>query len=52
MSRKAGNLMTNTNSSTNTTRTTYFTYDHFNKKIVGSELNFKKSGPWYTPWGR
>lgn len=22
----------------------YFTYDHFNKQIVGSELNFKKSG--------
>lgn len=37
--------MTNTNSSSNTTRTaTYFTYDHFGKKIVGSELNFKKSG--------
>ena len=37
--------MTNTNSSSNNTRTaTYFTYDHFNHKIVGSELNFKKSG--------
>ena len=22
----------------------FFTFDHFNKKIVGSELNFKKSG--------
>ena len=33
-------------SSTNTRSTvaTYFTYDHFNHKIVGSELNFKKSG--------
>ena len=37
--------MTNNTTSTNNTRTaTYFTYDHFNKKIVGSELNFKKSG--------
>lgn len=37
--------MTNNTNSTNNTRTaTYFTYDHFNKKIVGSELNFKKSG--------
>lgn len=40
--------MTNTNSSSkNETRSTaavYFTYDHFGKKIVGSELNFKKSG--------
>ena len=39
--------MTNTNSSSNNTRSTvatYFTYDHFNHKIVGSELNFKKSG--------
>ena len=37
--------MTNITTSTNNTRTaTYFTYDHFNKKIVGSELNFKKSG--------
>ena len=24
--------------------TAFFTFDHFNKKIVGSELNFKKSG--------
>ena len=37
--------MTNNTNSTNNTRTaTYFTFDHFNKKIVGSELNFKKSG--------
>ena len=37
--------MTNNTNSTNNTRTaTYFTYDHFSKKIVGSELNFKKSG--------
>ena len=37
--------MTNTNSSSNNTRTaTYFTYDHFGKKIIGSELNFKKAG--------
>ena len=36
--------MTNNTNSTNNTRTaTYFTFDHFNKKIVGSELNFKKS---------
>lgn len=27
-----------------TTSTTYFTYDHLNKKIVGTELNFRKSG--------
>lgn len=27
-----------------TVETTYFTYDHIAKKIVGSELNFKKSG--------
>ena len=39
--------MTNTNSfSKNTVRSAaaFFTFDHFNKKIVGSELNFKKSG--------
>ena len=38
--------MTNTTSSSiSTTKTAiYFTFDHFNKKIVGSELNFKKSG--------
>ena len=37
--------MTNFNTTSNNTRTaTYFTYDHFGKKIVGSELNFKKSG--------
>ena len=37
--------MTNNTNSTNNTRTaTYFTFDHFGKKIVGSELNFKKSG--------
>ena len=35
----------NTTSNTNNTRSAiYFTYDHFGKKIVGSELNFKKSG--------
>ena len=27
-----------------TVSTTYFTYDHPNRKIVGTELNFKKSG--------
>ena len=27
-----------------TTTSAYFTYDHIAKKIVGSELNFKKSG--------
>ena len=27
-----------------TTSTTYFTYDHLTKKIVGTELNFRKSG--------
>ena len=27
-----------------TVETTYFTYDHIAKKIVGTELNFKKSG--------
>ena len=38
-------MTTNTTSTINNTRTaTYFTYDHFGKKIVGSELNFKKSG--------
>lgn len=39
--------MTNFNASSTETRTsasTYFTFDHFDKKIVGSELNFKKSG--------
>ena len=40
--------MTNTNTSNATVRTTaaaaYFTFDHFNKKIVGTEQNFKKSG--------
>ena len=37
--------MTNTtSSSTSTTKTAiYFTFDHFNKKIVGTEQNFKKS---------
>ena len=34
-----------TSSSTSITKTaTYFTFDHFNKKIVGTEQNFKKSG--------
>ena len=42
--------MTNFNTTSNNTRTaTYFTYDHFGKKIVGSELNFKKSGDPNTP---
>lgn len=37
--------MTNFNSTSINTRTaTYFTFDHFGKKIIGSELNFKKSG--------
>ena len=38
--------MTNTTSSSiSTTKTAiYFTFDHFNKKIVGTEKNFKKSG--------
>lgn len=27
-----------------TITTTYFTFDHINKKIIGTELNFKKSG--------
>ena len=35
------NITTNTN---NTRIPTYFTFDHFNKKIVGSEQNFKMSG--------
>ena len=37
-------MTNNTNSTNNTRIATYFTYDHFGKKIVGSELNFKKSG--------
>ena len=45
--------MTNTNTSNATVRTTaaaaYFTFDHFNKKIVGTEQNFKKSGNSTTP---
>ena len=39
--------MTNTNNTNNTNNTrtaTYFTFDHFDKKIIGTELNFKKSG--------
>lgn len=37
--------MTNFNTTSNNTRTaTYFTFDHFGKKIVGSEQNFKMSG--------
>ena len=35
-------MINNTNS--NTRIPTYFTFDHFNKKIVGSEQNFKMSG--------
>ena len=37
-------MINNTNNTNNTRPATYFTYDHFGKKIVGSELNFKKSG--------
>ena len=37
------NKMLNENGKTTVT-TTYFTYDHIAKKIVGTELNFKKSG--------
>ena len=37
-------MNTLTSTSNNTRIATYFTYDHFGKKIVGSELNFKKSG--------
>ena len=37
-------MSTINNNSNNTRSAIYFTYDHFNKKIVGSELNFKKSG--------
>ena len=37
-------MSTINNNSNNTRPATYFTYDHFGKKIVGSELNFKKSG--------
>lgn len=37
--------MTNNTTSTTTRSTTaFFTYDHFNKQIIGSEQNFKKSG--------
>ncbi|MBO4937500.1 MAG: hypothetical protein J6C98_00665 [Oscillospiraceae bacterium] len=40
--------MTNTTSSSTSSTTvktaTYFTFDHFNKQIVGTEQNFKKSG--------
>ena len=37
--------MINNTITTNNTRTaTYFTFDHFGKKIVGSEQNFKMSG--------
>ena len=37
------NKMMNENGKATVT-TTYFTYDHIAKKIVGTELNFKKSG--------
>ena len=37
-------MSTINNNSNNTRSAIYFTYDHFGKKIVGSELNFKKSG--------
>lgn len=39
-------MSTINSSSKNTVRSAaaFFTFDHFNKKIVGSELNFKKSG--------
>ena len=36
--------MSNVNATTKSASATYFTYDHFNHKIIGSELNFKKSG--------
>ena len=36
--------MTNTTSSSTIKTAIYFTFDHFNKKIVGTEQNFKKSG--------
>ena len=42
-------MSTINNNSNNTRPATYFTYDHFGKKIVGSELNFKKSGNPNTP---
>ena len=42
--------MSNITTNTNNTRTaTYFTFDHIGKRIVGSELNFKKSGDDSTP---
>ena len=37
--------ITTSSSTTSTTKTAiYFTFDHFNKKIVGTEQNFNKSG--------
>ena len=36
--------MSNVNANAKSASATYFTYDHFNHKIIGSELNFKKSG--------
>ena len=36
--------MSNVNATTKSASATYFTFDHFNHKIIGSELNFKKSG--------
>ena len=44
-----------TNTSSNSVRSAaaiaadYFTFDHFNQKIVGTEQNFKKSGNSTTP---
>ena len=40
------NAINTPSNSNNTIRSAaaFFTFDHFNKKIVGSELNFKKSG--------
>ena len=44
-----------TNTSSNSVRSAaaiaadYFTFDHFNEKIVGTEQNFKKSGNSTTP---
>ncbi len=36
--------MSNVNATDKSASTNFFTYDHFGKKIIGSELNFKKSG--------
>ena len=41
--------MSNVNATVKSTSSTYFTFDHIGKKIVGSEFNFKKSGDDSTP---